>query len=351
MVSPNVRLGGGIIQIILNYKEGLKKYELVIDYAMNIQEDEALVHELTKDGAQWIQIPDKRRVYIQYLSKIRRLCRDGGYDVIHVHGNSATMAPELFLAKKYGIKKRIAHCHNTRGNHPWVNERILPFMRKQYTDALACSDKAGKWLFGENGYTVLHNAIDLERFKFSESTREQYRKKLNIAAGTVIIGHVGNFNEQKNHEFIIAVFSEILKLVKAELILIGDGYLKRQIEYNAEDLGIGKYIHFLGIRNDVEKWMDAMDLFIFPSKWEGFGMVVIEAQAVGLPVLASTEVPQDTCVTNNIKYLSLDVQATKWAETAVTMVKMIRSRKIDEEMFQSYNIDLESDRLRDIYYE
>ena len=349
MVSPAVRLGGGIIQVILNYKNQLDKVKIDFDYAINIEEDEKLIEDLTANGGKWIQIPHKKRQYLNYLKAIWKLCEQGKYDAIHIHGNSATMLPEVWIAKRCGITKRIVHCHNSQGGHPIVNKLLVMYFRTLYTDALACSKRAGNWLFGEKKFTIIHNAIDLNRFSFSVNYRNSCRKELNISGNCLLLGHVGSFNEQKNHSFLVDIFYDIQKRTDVELILIGTGELLEQIVDKCNRLGILQKVHFLGMRNDVEKWLCAMDVFVFPSKWEGLGMVAIEAQATGLPVLASTEVPQEACLTPYMKFLSLEQNAQFWADSVLEISKLNKSRKVDREMFSDYDISRESKKLQSLY--
>ncbi len=349
MNSTSVKLGGGIIQVIINYRDQLIGSNIYFDFAINIDNDEELVRKLTCNGEKLYQLPNKKKRIAQYIKELYGICRYGEYDVVHVHGNSATMSIELTIAKLCGIKKRVVHCHNSQGGHPKLNKLLMPYFKTLYMDALACSDSAGEWIFGKGNFTVLHNAIDLERFSFNNDDRIEYRKKLQISEDTIVVGHVGSLNEQKNHEFLIKIFSVFQKTNNAELLIIGDGVLRNKIAQQAIDLGIADKVNFLGVQNDVEKWMCVMDIFAFPSKWEGLGMVAIEAQACGLPVLASTAVPKAACVTNKMYYLSLKDSEKIWSDKMAELILGHKDRVIDKQKFKSYDISNERHNLIKIY--
>lgn len=349
MVSPAVRMGGGIIQNILNYKDQIIQDNMELYFAINIEDDDVLIQKLTEYGEKWLRIPNKKKNYLQYIRAIKELCQSGEYDVIHIHGNSATMLPELWLAKHYGIKKRIAHCHNSRCSHPILNAMLKPYFNTLYTDALACSDLAGEWLFGKERYTVLRNAINLDRYLFSENFRQECRAELEISENTVLIGHIGLFNEQKNHDFLIDLFYDLQQQENAELILFGQGELISDIANKCKRLGIEEKVHFMGVRSEIEKWLSAMDIFIFPSKWEGLGMVAIEAQVSGLSVLASDAVPQEVRLTDRIQFLSLEEDRSVWLEELIKMLKNQKERKMESSIFNNYDIQKEKNKLIKLY--
>lgn len=324
-------------------------HSVIKDVIVTIHKDKIMIHQLIEGGCNMLYLPNRRTETIKYLSNLKTVIKNGNYDVIHIHGNSATMLPEVWLAKRYGIMKRIVHCHNSKCEHPAVNAVLSPYFRTLYTDAVACSEVAGNWLFGENNFTVIHNAIDLNRFSFSDSYRTIYRKKLSISNDCLLLGHIGGFNEQKNHVFLIDVFYELQKKRNAELILIGTGELLHQTKEKCERLGISQKVHFLGLRNDVERWLCAMDIFVFPSRWEGLGMAAIEAQATGLPVLASTEVPQEACLTTYMQFVSLEQGVKIWVHLILKMSEMNRERKIERELFSDYDISSECKKMLALY--
>lgn len=182
----------------------------------------------------------------------------------------------------------------------------------------------------------MNNAVDTDKFRFNEEVRNNIRRKLDVE-GKKVIGHVGRFNPQKNHEFLIDVFNEIYKKDKdIVLLLVGDGYLKEKIEEKVNKLGLDKSVKFLGVREDISELMQAMDLFLFPSQFEGLAVVMVEAQAAGLKVITSTGVTKESDITNNVEFIELSKGAEYWADIIINSdfkkkdsIKMMISKGYD----------------------
>lgn len=342
---------GGITIHMLNYIRALKQkdYKGLFTIVVTGIRDEHMLKQFADLGCILEYFPDRKRQLLKYTASLKSLINKQQFDVIHVHGNSSTMALELLLGKIGGIPVRISHCHNSKCEHAGLHKLIYPLFESSYTRAVACSKLAGDWIFGSGNYVVLSNAIDLQQFQYSTEIRKKYRELLKITEDTLLVGHVGNFNEQKNHEFLISVFHEILKQRKATLILIGDGLLQENVKKLVRDLQINDNVFFLGLRDDVNCWMQAMDVFVFPSRWEGLGMVAIEAQATGLPVLASTEVPREACLTPYMKFASLEQNAQFWANSVLEISEINKNRNVDKEMVSEYDISCESKKLQELY--
>lgn len=342
---------GGITIHMINYIEAIRRSNDEFEFTVVVtgMQDNQVIDKLINNNCNLIYLPDRKKDLLHYCFDLKKLLKRTKFDIIHIHGNSSTMSLELLLGLIFKIPKRIAHCHNSRCNHPFINKLFLPLFKSLYTDAVACSDLAGEWLFGKDSFIVLHNAINLEKFVFQEEIRISYRKELNINDSCLLIGHVGSMNEQKNHEFLIKVFYELQKQTEAHLVLIGEGYLKYKLQEICMNLNVSDRVHFLGLRNDVPQWLSAMDLFIFPSRWEGLGMVLIEAQASALPVLASTEVPYETCLTSNIEYLKLEDDINVWVQKAIELADRKNIRKINRTEFNDYDILVEKEKLVLLY--
>jgi len=242
------------------------------------------------------------------------------YKIIHGHVRS-TASIYLNIAKKFGLVT-IAHSHSiaSRGNgvEQFVKNIAQYSIRYKADYFFACSDEAGKWLFGKkavksNRYRLIKNAINTREFIFSESKRNEVRKYLNIE-DKFVIGHVGSFTYPKNHNFLIQIFNEVQKRNKfAVLLLVGEGELRSEIEKQISDIGLKDKIIFVGKVSDVSAYLQAMDVFVFPSLFEGLGMAVIEAQAAGLPCVVSDNVPKEAYVTDLINVISLKRSAEFWA--------------------------------------
>lgn len=218
----------------------------------------------------------------------------------------------------------------------------------------ACSKEAGVWLFGKKilkseNYFILKNAVDSEKFDFSNETRIEYRKKLSLL-DNFVIGHVGRFHPQKNHEFLIEVFYEAYKLnPSTRLMLVGDGPLKEYIKDKADKLGVLDKILFIGSTPHVAELMQAMDAFVFPSLYEGLGIVIIEAQATGLMCIAADTIPSDTDISGKIRFLPLNNSSSHWAKQVIDSPTYKRENLRKEIIKSGYDIKQTSMWLQKFY--
>ena len=271
----------------------------------------------------WIRKPTDYIKYNKMLNEFFKKHND--YKVIHLHASSKNFLV-LKVAKKYGIPVRIAHSHNIdfQTKNP-IKKLAGNFfkkpLRKYATHYFACSKIAGKWLFGKeiansSNFKVIHNGVDLQKFKFNENVRNKIRKELNIQEETIVIGHVGRFTEQKNHDFLIDIFAEIHKKNENTLLLlVGTGPKEDEIKEKVKMLNLEDYVIFAGFINNVNEYLFAMDIFLFPSKYEGLPLSLIETQATGLPCYTSEKVvTKEAKITNLLTYISLDKSAKEWAE-------------------------------------
>lgn len=255
--------------------------------------------------------------------------KNNDYKVVHLHSSSKNYLV-LKYAKKYNIKVRIAHSHNIDFQTKNILKKLMgDFLKiplKRYaTDYFACSEIAGEWLFGKkivksDKFKVVHNAVDLEKFKFNNEIREKIRKELNVDSDTLLIGHVGRFTQQKNHDFLIDIFNEIHKINQnTKLLLIGTGIKENEIKEKVKNLNLQNSVIFEGFKTNVAEYMFAMDIFLFPSKFEGLGLVLIEAQATGLPCYTSKDVvPTEAKVSNLLEFISLADSSVEWAKIIFT---------------------------------
>lgn len=255
--------------------------------------------------------------------------KNNDYKVVHLHSSSKNYLV-LKYAKKYNIKVRIAHSHNIDFQTKNVLKKFMGDflkipLRIYATDYFACSEIAGEWLFGKkivksDKFKVVHNAVDLEKFKFNNEIREKIRKELNVDSDTLLIGHVGRFTQQKNHDFLIDIFNEIHKKNQnIKLLLIGTGIKENDIKEKVKNLNLQDSVIFEGFKTNVAEYMFAMDIFLFPSKFEGLGLVLIEAQATGLPCYTSKDVvPTEAKVSNLLEYISLADSSVEWAKIILT---------------------------------
>lgn len=215
---------------------------------------------------------------------------------------------------------RVAHSHNTgfQTHNPVstvIGNMLKPLLRRNATHLVGCSTEACRWLFGTvNGASVLFNGIDTERFRFDSRARDEVRKELGLE-GSFIIGHVGRFEKQKNHAFLLDVFAKVAAgMPDAALVMVGTGSLEDEMRRRVSQMGLDERVRFLGFRDDRERIMHAMDVFVMPSLYEGFSVTLIEAQASGLPVLASDCTTKETKCSDSMSFLSIDDGPESWAD-------------------------------------
>ena len=244
------------------------------------------------------------------------LCAHPDYDVIHIH--YFTLAGLILpIAEKHGVKVRITHSHITRKSSRIKSLLFSLFRRrmiKSSTLLLACSDEAGKNIFKTNNFIVFRNAIESKAYAFDDIVRKNIRKELGFADDNIVIGNVGSFRStQKNHAFIISLFAKLVKKnSQYRLLLVGEGELRRQMENRTKDLGIEEYVVFTGVRADVPQLFQCMDVFFFPSLYEGLGIVAIEAQTAGVPTVLSTEVPREAYISDLVQAVDLSDDDDTW---------------------------------------
>lgn len=351
-------VGGGVEAVVMNYYRNIDRNKIQFDFICDEDSTNIPYDEIKKLGGKVIIIPPYQKV-IEYHKALKKVLKEGNYKIVHSHINTLSVFP-LFAAKCVGVPVRIAHSHSTSNKKEWkktlMKNALKPFSKVFATDYFACTEHAGRWLFGDKEYDkgnvyLLNNAIDLDKFKYDEKVRKRKRKELGIKDDTFVIGHIGRFVAQKNHTFLIDIFNELHKKNKKTiLLLIGQGPLMDEIKEKVEDLNLTKNVIFLGQRDDVNELYQAMDLFFFPSLYEGLGMVLIEAQASGLPCVCSTEVPKIAKVTNNLVFIPLFSSREEWTLKIVKLLKKYE-RKDCKKYIQkhSYDITEESKKLEKKY--
>ena len=261
----------------MNYYRNIAKDKIQFHFLCDEDSTNIPYEEIEKMGGKVIIIPPYQRLY-EYQKELYRIFKENNYKIVHSHISTLSVFP-LRIAKKAGVPIRIAHSHSTSNKKEWkknILKMILrPFSKLYANNYFACTEYAGKWLFGKKvverkELNVINNAIDLKKFEFNENTREDLRKELGIKEDVLVIGHVGRFMKQKNHEFLIDVFEKAIKQDdNIYLILVGQGPLEDKIKEMAKEKGIEYKILFLGQRNDVNKLYQAMDIFVLPSLYEG----------------------------------------------------------------------------------
>lgn len=321
IVSTVGLLYDGITSVILANLRAMDRASLDIYIASTIKTEPGIVDQFKDLGCMVVDFPNRREEPKKYFFALLKFIKDNHIEVIHANGNSATLAVEMLAAKLGGCRKRIAHSHNTRCDQIRADKMLRPLFYATYTDALACGEDAGKWLFKNRPFTVLKNGRDVERFKFDEAKRRKMRDMLGIGDGVIAVGHVGGFVPQKNHEFLLQIYkSLVVKNPKVKLFMIGDGVLHHEIETVARQLGLMSNLTFTGNVDNVPDYLNAMDVMVLPSLFEGLPLAVIEWQINGLPVLMSDTITKECMLTDNIKQMSLEKNPDVWADEILKMI-------------------------------
>lgn len=343
----------GITKVVMNYyNELVKNKDLQIDFVVPNKVDSELAKPIRNNNGNIYVLPMKirRLLPLIYYFKLKKIIKKEKYDIVHVHGSSAIMALELLIAKHAGVKTRIAHSHNTVTEHRILHRLFKRVFDNNYTDAFACGKEAGKWLFGEREFYIVKNAQDIEKFTFSEEQRKRYRKKYNLE-NSIVLGHVGAFNFQKNHDFLIDMFNELHKQDKRyRLVLIGTGPLYDEIKKKVSSYCLDTAVLFVGNTPKVNEWLNAMDIMLLPSRYEGLPNVLIEWQISGLPCVISSTITKEVQLTKLIFFEELN--SNKWINRINTISSNIPKKRIyksDIEKIKKAGYDIKNN-ARELYY-
>ena len=333
----------GIETMLMNFYRNIDRNVIQFDFLCNKPKHGDYDEEIKKLGGKIYVTPGLNPLkWFKYQKYMKQLFREHPeYKIIHCQNESMGF-PALYAAKHANIPVRISHSHNTvtRLDFKWpikvIYKRLIP---KVATHRVACSKAAGEFFF-KNNYSIIYNAIDTTKFIFDRAKREKIRKKLNINNSTYVLGHVGRFESQKNHKFLINLFFEYLKTNdNALLLLIGSGSLERKIKNKVEMLGISTKVIFLGNIPNVNDYYNAMDLFILPSFHEGLPVVGIEAQISSLPCVFSDKITKEVKISSTDDFVSLNASVKYWIEKIEKFRNSQKNyRRKNEEIDSKYDI-------------
>lgn len=270
-------MDGGVESVVMNYYRNIDKSKVQFHFICDEDSTDIPYDEIEKLGGKVIVVPPYQKLF-KYQKELYKIFKENNYKIVHSHINALSVFP-LRIAKKAGVPIRIAHSHSTSNKKEWkkniVKNILRPFSKVYANKFFACTKHAGEWLFGKKiierkELNVINNAIDLKKFEFNEKIREDLRKEFGIKEDTIVMGHIGRFMKQKNHDFLIDVFNELIKKDENSiLILIGQGPLLNDMKQKVRDLKIEDKVKFIGQVTDVEKYYNIMDVFLFPSIYEG----------------------------------------------------------------------------------
>lgn len=318
---------GGMGSFLMNLYRNINREKVQFDFIV-MGEKAVNYHEAAKElGANIYKISGLSKNPVKYFLEIKNIIKKNQYDVVFRHTDVATIAIDLIAARMGGAKRRIPHSHSTDSKHLVAHKLLRPILVANATEYFACSEPAAEWMYGEKicknkEYRLVKNGIDLNKYAYNEAVRDAKRKELGIGEGTLIVGHVGNFVYAKNHLFLLEIFAKVLEQEpNSKLLLAGDGELRQDIEQKIEELGIREQVVLLGMRNDIPQLLQAMDVYLFPSVYEGLPIALVEAQAAGLPCVISDTIAPESKMTEHIEAYSLQLSANEWAQKVLDLSK------------------------------
>lgn len=331
LVLDTVMDRGGAEAMIMNYMRNIDRDVIRFDFLTNRDYRAAYEDEIESLGGKvYHMCPMYPKYFGQYKREVREfLKKHPEYQIIHSNLEERSYFA-LKEAKKLGIPVRISHSHNRPigFNIKLMVRYYFRFMLAFYnTHMFSCGIEAGDWLYGKKNrdkVIIMNNAIDAKQYTYNAEKSAKMKKQLGVE-NKLVIGHVGRFFPQKNHTFLIDIFREIHnKNPEAVLFLTGGGELndelKNQIKHKVHNLGLQDVVKFLGVRNDVQDVMQAFDLFLLPSLFEGLPVTMIEAQASGLPCVISDKVPIQCDITGNVRVVKLKDSPESWADEVLEFV-------------------------------
>lgn len=349
---------GGAENMIMNLYRNIDRSKLQFDFVVHQTQKGFYDDEIRELGGVIHYCPSYKVInhfeYVRWWNDF--FSQHPEYKIIHGHIDSCANI-YLRIAKKYGLVT-IAHSHSTNDGFG-IKAYIKHLLKFKFNDCceykFGCSIASNKWLYGKEAVaagdcTIIHNAIDTELFAFDKKKRKTIREQFGIQDNQLVIGHIGRFLKVKNHAFVIKVFKEILNYRNdSVLILVGDGEETQNIKAMVKNLGIEDRVIFTGVRADVYNFVQGFDLLLFPSFYEGLSLVAVEAQSSGLPVLASTNVSNETVMTDIMEFLSLEEPVELWAKKAIEMSEKPRLDHHKEIVEKGYDIKSNAEWLQEFY--
>lgn len=339
---------GGAETMVMNYYRAIDRSKVQFDFVVHREEEGDYEEEIRSLGGKiYRMMPLRPHTFGKYERQIS-VFFDEHPEYQIIHGQCSESGYFFYKeAARRGIPVIIAHAHSSHVDidmkwivRTWLKHKMRPYL----THYFACGKEAAEWLFGKQlakKSIILKNAIDTQRFYFNEETRKKKRMELGIASNTLAVCHVGSFVKVKNHLFIIDIMKKMLDITpNSQLFLTGDGEEKLSIEHLVKSKGMDDHVTFLGRRSDVPQLLQAFDIMVFPSHFEGLPVTLIEAQCAGLPCVISNNIPKEVILTDLVEQISLDETATTWAEKLIATVSRPFDRATHAEKVASAGFDI-----------
>lgn len=341
---------GGIQSFIMNLYRGIDKSLFDFVFLTYTQENCHYREEIEKTGGRLISIASGRNnSRIKHLCQLNAVIKRERPTVVHCH-TYFDAAWVMLVAKHNGVPIRITHSHTTHGyflKHKFIHSLLAMMIRRSSNVMLACGKDAGMSLFKKQCFKIVNNGIELEKFKYSEKDRIKIRKELRIDDATIVIGHVGRFSKEKNQVFLINLLKRLIQGEKSyKILLLGEGETKAFVQKNAQKNDLMNNVEFLGSVEDSFCYYNAFDYYVFPSIYEGFPVSLIEAQANGLPIIASSSIDSSSKINDNVIYLDLNGGLNKWVDT---IIKLSPNRCVPKKKLALFSVENTVSCMEKIY--
>ncbi len=344
----------GIANVIKNLYRNDKFSNKKISFLFPDNNNKEMIHDLENYGYKVYQFARYQKGIIQYYHYLENLIKKEKFDIVHIHGNSHAMIVELLAATVGGCKIRICHSHNTTCNNVLLHKLLKPVFDMLCTDRMACGKQAGEWMYGKKQFTIVHNGIITERFKYRPEKRDYIRKKYNISSDELLLGNVGGLNEQKNQTVLLDIVKKISIQRKCKCMIIGTGEKQQELEEKVRKLNIDENVIFCGGVSNVEEYLNAIDIIVMPSLYEGLPLALIEEQANGLTCVISGVITKEADKSGNIIYIKDINNINEWIKKILEIPFQIdreyKSKNAISQIIKSgYSIDEEIQNLYNYY--
>lgn len=354
LVTGAANIGkAGVATIVYKWGQEFDSNEIVYDYLMQrgLPERQYCEAIANKGGIIYTRSEGAKGIF-GVIRWVRKIIENNKYEVLHINSDSAYIAAAyIYAAKRAGLGNIYVHSHCTKIDDNNVLRRVLktilhkicmPYVCTNTKKFLACSKLAGEWMFGKKcveseNYFTIYNGVEVEKYLFDDRTRNIYRSRLNVE-DKLVLGNIGRFSFQKNHEFLIDVFAEFQrKYQDSVLLLVGSGELEGILRKKVEQYGIQEKVMFLGIRDDVPSLLNAMDVMVMPSFFEGLPVTLVEAQMASLACVLSENITDEAKFTKNVKYIK-GYNVHEWVRNIWDISAYDRMRKEKDLIESKFNI-------------
>lgn len=346
---------GGAETFLMKIYRRIDRENYQVDFCLSSDEHGYYEEEALALGSKLYRVVSKSKNPIKNFLQIKKIVKENHYSSVMRMNEHALAVPDLIAARLGAAKKLVLRSSNADSGSKKLRilHKLFCFFPRTIPNVkIAPSKKAAEYTFGKRNVekgkvTFLQNGLAVEDFCFEKEIRDRLRKEMNVD-DRFVVGHIGRFQKQKNHKFLIDVFKEILaKKENAMLVLVGgNGELLVETKEYVKTQGLGEKVLFLGNRSDVNKLLSAFDILVFPSLYEGMPNVVIEAQAAGLPCLISDTITEEADITGLVKYYPLEKSAKEWADEAIAQSERFERRSYNREFYDAgYTIDVVTEKF------